>query len=70
MIIEAACMSNLQENGYTFSSCGQKFFGTVTIVSADNLAANLLGGFKEGATANRGCRQCTATPTELKTKVE
>ena len=37
------------------------------MVSADNLASNLLGGFKEGSTALRGCRQCLATPSEMKT---
>lgn len=59
----------LQENGFTFPTSGRKFYGTIAVISADNLAANLLGGFKEGATAHRGCRQCMATPADLKTKV-
>ena len=42
-------------------------YGTITIVSADNLASNALGGFKEGSTAHRGCRQCLATRSEMKT---
>ena len=37
------------------------------VVPADNLAANLMGGFKEGSRANRGCRHCFATETEMKT---
>ena len=45
----------------------QKKWGTLCLVSADNLASNALGGFKEGSTANRGCRQCLATIDELKT---
>ena len=36
------------------------------MVPADNLASNVLGGFKEGSTAHRGCRHCLATPAELK----
>lgn len=36
------------------------------MICADNLASNLLGGFKEGSTAKRGCRQCLATPAEMK----
>lgn len=35
------------------------------LVAADNLASNALGGFKEGSTANRGCRHCLATPAEF-----
>ena len=56
----------LQESGYTFPSCGQKFFGTITIISADNVAANLLGGFKEGATANRGADSVQQHPETSK----
>lgn len=42
-------------------------FGTITLVLADNLASNLLGGFKEGSTAYCGCRHCLATPTDIQT---
>lgn len=48
----------------------RKKYGTVTIVVADNLASNLLGGFKEGSTAHRGCRQCNATPSEFSSVME
>ena len=44
-------------------------FGTLAATSADNLGNCALGGFKEGSTAYRGCRQCMATEDELKTKV-
>ena len=37
-------------------------YGTITVVSADNLGGCSLGGFKEGSTAYRGCRHCLATP--------
>ncbi len=40
--------------------------GTVALVSADNLGANLLGGFKEGSIAHRPCRQCLGTLEEIK----
>lgn len=57
-----------QEAGYTFDVHGMPYlkYGTISIVSADNLASNLLGGFKEGSTAYRGCRQCFATPSQMK----
>ena len=44
----------------------QKKYGTVCLVLADNLASNALGGFKEGSTAYRGCRQCLSVPSEMK----
>ena len=58
-----------QESGYTFTIKGKelKKYGTVCLISADNLASNLLGGFKEGSTAHRGCRHCLATPPEMST---
>lgn len=42
-------------------------YGTICLVLADNLASNAIGGFKESSTAYRGCRQCLATPAEMKT---
>ena len=44
-------------------------YGTVAATSADNLGNCALGGFKEGSTAFRGCRQCMATVDEMKTQV-
>ncbi len=45
----------------------QEKYGTICVVPADNLASNLMGGFKEGSRANRGCRHCLATELEMKT---
>ena len=61
-------MTPFQEAGYTFQIRGepQTKRGTLCLVSADNLASNAMGGFKEGSTAYRGCRQCLATPDQLK----
>ena len=58
----------MQEAGYTFQIRGEPQMkrGTLCLVSADNLASNAMGGFKEGSTANRGCRHCFATPDQLK----
>ena len=38
--------------------------GTLAAMSADNLASCALGGFKEGSTAEHGCRQCMTTPDD------
>lgn len=43
--------------------CGspQLLYGTVCVVSADNPASCLLGGFKESTSAHLPCRQCLGT---------
>ena len=38
---------------------------TLCLVPADNLASNILGGFKEGSTAHRGCRHCLVLPSDI-----
>lgn len=43
--------------------------GTVSIVSADNPASSLLGGFKQSGSAFRPCRHCMGTDTDIQTKV-
>lgn len=43
--------------------------GTLTIVSADNPAAQLLGGYKQLHSANRKCRDCLAVSDDMQTKV-
>ena len=43
--------------------------GTLTIVSADNPAANLLGGYKSLTSAFRKCRTCMATESDIQEKV-
>lgn len=44
------------------------FQGTIALASADNFGANALGGFKEGSTAHRPCRQCLGTMEEIQEK--
>ena len=61
----------MQESGISMNIQGhmKQIFGTVAIISADNLASNACGGFKEGSTAYRFCRQCLATMQETKSVV-
>ena len=42
------------------------YYGTLALVSADSSA---LGGFKEGSSAHRHCRQCLGTSQETTTEV-
>ena len=44
--------------------------GTLTIVSADNPAANLIGGYKSLTSAFRKCRTCMAISTNMQTEVQ
>jgi hypothetical protein len=43
--------------------------GTITLVPADNLASQFLGGYKALASALRKCRQCLAVMSDMKSKV-
>ena len=43
--------------------------GTLVAVSADNLAAHLLGGYRALHSSIRRCRFCMATADESQTKV-
>ena len=45
------------------------FRGTVTVVSADNPASALLGGYKQSASAFRFCRHCLGTEQDIQSKV-
>ena len=47
-----------------------RFRGTVTVVSADNLSAQMVGGFKALNAAFRKCRYCMATDDTMQTKVK
>ena len=44
-------------------------FGTLAIVSADNLGSLALGGFKESCTSLKMCRHCMAEKGEAQTQV-
>ena len=43
--------------------------GTVTLVSADNLASQAIGGYKALHSAFRKCRYCMAVDEDLQSKV-
>lgn len=45
------------------------FRGTLTVLSADNLAAWSIGGFKALASAFRKCQYCMAVDNNMQTKV-
>ena len=45
-------------------------YGTIAVVSADNLGSLLLGGFKESCSAIRMCRHCMATKEESSSQVD
>ena len=46
-----------------------KIYGSLCIVSADNLGSLALGGFKESCSSYRCCRHCMATQETARTKV-
>ena len=49
---------------------GDKLYrGTLTLVSADNLASQLIGGYKALNSAFRKCRYCMATDEQMQSKV-
>ena len=43
----------------------QMKWGTLYLVPVDNLTSNILGGFKEGSTAHRGCHHCLVLPSDI-----
>ena len=45
------------------------FYGTLVCVSADNLASQMLGGYKQLASSIRKCRFCMATGTHVQEEV-
>ena len=45
------------------------WYGTITIFSADNLASQYIGGYKQLASALRKCRFCMATDDQVQSKV-
>ena len=44
--------------------------GTVTLVSADNFAAQAIGGYKALYSAFRKCGYCMAVDADMQTKVD
>lgn len=44
-------------------------YGTIAIVSADNLGSLALGGFKESCSSLKMCRHCMATKDESRHQV-
>ena len=47
----------------------EQFCGTLVTVSADNLASQLVGGYKSLASATRKCRFCMAVSDDMSSKV-
>ena len=45
------------------------YYGSLALVSADNLGSLALGGFKESCTAVRMCHHCMATKENFKKHV-
>ena len=45
-------------------------YGTLVVVSADNLGSLALGGFKESCSAIKMCRHCMASKEDSQTKVK
>ena len=61
----------LQESGVKFHINGKDVTlrGALTVASGDNLASQLIGGFKALNSALRRCRYCMATNDDVQTKV-
>lgn len=61
----------VQDSGVTFIVEGEskQLRGTLTVVSADNPAAQLVGGYKQLHSATRKCRDCLAMNDDMQTKV-
>ena len=60
-----------QDPGVLFNFDGERVFfrGTVTVLSADNLAAWCVGGYKALASAFRKCQYCMVTDDNMQTEV-
>ena len=53
----------------TIGGSSRTIYGTLTFVLADNLASQMIGGYKQLASAIRKCRYCMATDDEVQTIV-
>ena len=60
-----------QEQGVEFVVQGtpKLIYGTLAIVSADNLGSLALGGFKESCSSLKMCRHCMATKVTSQNQV-
>ena len=67
----ATCLFVSQEEGVEFTVQGakRKFYGTLAIVSADNLGSLALGGCKESCSADKMCTQCMTSRSESQIQV-
>ena len=70
-VIITSFLISCKDTGHCFTVNGaeQYFCGSLAYTSADNLGAQLLGGFKESSSAHRPCRYCLATAEEMRSKV-
>ncbi len=55
---------------FDIRGCQYKFYGTLTLVPADNLASQYLGGYKALNAALRKCRHCLAIKTSMESQVK
>ena len=71
LVVEDKCFMCAQDSGVTFVVEGERkqLRGTLTAVSADNPAAQLVGGYKQLHSATRKCRNCLAVNDDMQTKV-
>ena len=70
-ILNSHMCASIQDSGVTFIVEGERkqLRGTLTVVSADNPAAQLVGGYKQLHSAVRKCRDCLAVGDDMQTKV-
>ena len=48
----------------------KKYYGTILLLSTDNLAAHFVGGYKSLSSAFRKCRFCLAVREDMNNKVK
>lgn len=53
----------------TVDGVAKKYHGSISVVSADNLASQELGGYKALNAALRKCRCCMTTDEDMQIKV-
>lgn len=65
-LIQDLC--HLETEGITVTQGGRryKFSGNISYIAGDSLGSHSVGGFMEGFNANRFCRFCTCSSSQLK----